>query len=297
MVSNHHTNQHIPVLLQEVLQYLAPEKGETLLDATAGYGGHAVAIMEVTGQQESSVLIDRDNNAISHLKNLFPDKSPEILRGDFVSYSQKLLKEGKRYDLILADLGVSSPHLDNASRGFSFQKKGPLDMRMDESSSLTAEVIVNTYAEEEIRKIISEFGEDPKANGIARAIVTNRPIADTIQLAKVVEQVYGGRGRYKVHPATRTFQALRIAVNDELAQIKTAIPIWINLLNPGGRVGIISFHSLEDRIVKSTLQEYGGDRYDAEIVQLSKKPIVSTQEEKVLNPRARSAKLRVAVKK
>lgn len=297
MVSNHHTNQHIPVLLQEVLQYLAPEKGETLLDATAGYGGHAVAIIGVTCQQEGSALIDRDNNAISQLKKIFPDKSPEILWGDFVSHSQKLLKEGKRYDLILADLGVSSPHLNNASRGFSFQTKGPLDMRMDESSSLTAEVIVNTYAEEEIRKIISEFGEDPKAKSIARAIVNNRPIADTVQLSRAVEQVYRGRGRHKVHPATRTFQALRIAVNDELAQIKTAIPIWISLLNPGGRVGIISFHSLEDRIVKSTLQEYGGDRYDAEIVQLNKKPVIPTQKERVLNPRARSAKLRVAVKK
>lgn len=297
MLSNHQTNQHTPVLLREVLQYLAPEKGNKLLDATAGYGGHATAILEVTGQREGTVLIDRDRNAVTQLHKIFPNKSPEILHGDFLSISQDLQKKGRRFDLILADLGVSSPHLDNASRGFSFQVKGPLDMRMDDTSPLTAEKIINTYDEVELQSILTNFGEEPKARRISQTIISNRPIKTTTDLANLIVRVYGGRGKYKTHPATKTFQALRIAVNDELSQIQKAIPAWISLLNSGGRVGIISFHSLEDRIVKKVLQEYGGNRYDAEIMLSNRKPIISTHEEIVLNPRARSAKLRVAVKK
>lgn len=297
MVSNHQSNQHYPVLLREVLRCLAPEKGDKLLDATAGYGGHAEAILNLTGQSEGSVLIDRDQNAISQLKKIFPKESPEIIKGDFLKTSQELLDKGQHFDLILADLGVSSPHLDNANRGFSFQYEGPLDMRMDESASLTADDIVNTYDEQDLAKIVRDYGEDPKAKRIAHAIVNNRPVRTTTDLALIVERVYGGRMQYKTHPATRTFQALRIAVNDELTQIKTALPVWIELLNPGGRLAVISFQSLEDRIVKQIFLEYGGNRYDATLNLMMKKPITGSEDEIVLNPRARSAKLRVAVKK
>jgi len=297
MVSNHQSNQHYPVLLREVLQYLAPEKGDKLLDVTAGYGGHAEAILNITGQTEGSVLIDRDQNAISQLQKIFPKKSPEIIKGDFSKTSQELLDKGRRFDLILADLGVSSPHLDNANRGFSFQYEGPLDMRMDESVPLTADDIVNTYNEQDLSKIIRDYGEDPKAKRIAHAIANNRPIQKTTDLALIVERVYGGRIKHKTHPATRTFQALRIAVNDELTQIKTALPVWMQLLNPGGRLAVISFQSLEDRIVKQIFLEHGANQYDASLNLLTKKPITGSQDELVFNPRARSAKLRVAVKK
>lgn len=297
MVSNHQSNQHYPVLLREVLKYLAPEKGDKLLDATAGYGGHAEAILNITGQTEGSVLIDRDQNAISQLQKIFPKKSPEIIKGDFSKTSQELLDKGRRFDLILADLGVSSPHLDNANRGFSFQYEGPLDMRMDESVPLTADDIVNTYNKQDLSKIIRDYGEDPKSKRIAHAIVNSRPVQKTTDLALIVERVYGGRIKHKTHPATRTFQALRIAVNDELTQIKTALPVWMQLLNPGGRLAVISFQSLEDRIVKQIFLEYGANQYDASLNLLTKKPITGSQDELVFNPRARSAKLRVAVKK
>ena len=297
MVSNHQSNQHYPVLLREVLQYLAPEKGDKLLDVTAGYGGHAEAILNITGQSEGSVLIDRDQNAISQLQKIFPKKSPEIIKGDFSKTSQELLDKGRRFDLILADLGVSSPHLDNANRGFSFQYEGPLDMRMDESVPLTADDIVNTYNKQDLSKIIRDYGEDPKSKRIAHAIVNSRPVQKTTDLALIVERVYRGRINHKTHPATRTFQALRIAVNDELAQIKTALPVWIQLLNPRGRLAVISFQSLEDRIVKQIFLEYGANQYDASLNLLTKKPITGSQDELVFNPRARSAKLRVAVKK
>ena len=297
MVSNHQSNQHYPVLLREVLKYLAPEKGDKLLDVTAGYGGHAEAILNITGQSEGSVLIDRDQNAISQLQKIFPKKSPEIIKGDFSKTSQELLDKGRRFDLILADLGVSSPHLDNANRGFSFQYEGPLDMRMDESVPLTADDIVNTYNKQDLSKIIRDYGEDPKSKRIAHAIVNSRPVQKTTDLALIVERVYRGRINHKTHPATRTFQALRIAVNDELAQIKTALPVWIQLLNPRGRLAVISFQSLEDRIVKQIFLEYGANQYDASLNLLTKKPITGSQDELVFNPRARSAKLRVAVKK
>lgn len=290
-------NQHAPVLLREVLQYLAPEKGDALLDVTAGYGGHAAAILELTGQEKESVLVDRDNNAISQLEERFSGKDIEILYDDFAHAAQVLSGQGRKFDLILADLGVSSPHLDNASRGFSFQLDGPLDMRMDGSRGLTAADLVNSSSVEALSDILKAYGEEPRAKRVAQAIVDARPLKTTQELAKVVANVYGGRGKYKTHPATKTFQALRIAVNDELAQIRFALPLWIEMLKPGGRIAVISFHSLEDRIVKDIFKEYGGYRYDATIKLVTKKPVVGDKNEIVLNPRARSAKLRVAVKK
>jgi len=285
--------KHIPVLLEEVLQCLGPKTGESYLDLTAGYGGHASAILERTGQPELAVLVDRDNYAISELQQRFGD-SVSIRQQDFLTASEELRAEHVSFDLILADLGVSSPHLNEADRGFAFTLTGPLDMRMDQSQTLSAETIVNSYSESELADIIWKYGEDPKARQIARLIVGNRPFRTTTELATVVAKAWPGHSR--VHPATRTFQALRIAVNDELRMLELALPLWLQLLNPGGRLAVISFHSLEDAVVKRVLQESSGDRYDADIRLLTKRPITASAQELVSNPRARSAKLRAAVK-
>lgn len=287
-------NHHIPVLLSEVLQYLRPAEGESYLDLTGGYGGHAGAVLERTQNPTEATLVDRDTNAITALKKRF-GKVSDIRQADFLTASQQLNQEGKQFDMILADLGVSSPHLNQASRGFAFSQDGPLDMRMDQSQELTAERVVNTYPEKELAKIIKQYGEDPKAHQIAARIVHARPLKTTQELAKVAAAAWPGHS--KAHPASRTFQALRIFVNDELALIEKSLPIWINLLKPGGRLAVISFHSLEDRIVKQFLAEHAGDRYDAELTLLTKRPVEASSDEVVFNPRARSAKLRAAVKK
>lgn len=297
MHQNKHQNknpQHEPVLLKEVLQYLEPKNGEVYLDLTAGYGGHAEAVLERTGSLTTSVLVDRDANAIEALRQKFGGGTVSLRRQDFWTASRELLGEGRRFDLILADLGVSSPHLNEGKRGFAITGDGPLDMRMDESQTLTAATIVNNYSQTEIADLLSRYGEEPKARQIARLIVSNRPIERTGQLAAIVAKAWPGRSR--VHPATRTFQALRIAVNDELNQLRQSLPIWIRLLAPGGRLAVISFHSLEDRLVKQALQAAAGERYDAELRLLTKRPVSAGADELVFNPRARSAKLRAAVK-
>lgn len=285
---------HIPVLLTAVLQALQPKKGESYLDLTAGYGGHAEAILERTLLPSKSTLVDRDRNAIDFLQKKFDGRGIRIIHKDFLGASQELLSAGKKFDIILADLGVSSPHIDNAVRGFSLKADGPLDMRMDQTQSVTAGTIVNNYGEEELRTLIHEYGEEPRARKIARLIVENRPITTTHELAKIAARAWPGHS--KVHPATRTFQALRIAVNSELDQIRQALPLWIDLLSPGGRIAVISFHSLEDRLVKQALAEAAGNRYDAVLTLLTKQPIVAGADEIVSNPRARSAKLRAAAK-
>lgn len=292
-----HQSKHIPVLLAETIQNLAPEQGDNLLDVTAGYGGHSSKILDITKNYESSVLVDRDSNAVKQLEELFKGKEVKIVHDDFAHATKELHESGKTYNLILADLGVSSPHLDNASRGFSFQNDGPLDMRMDESRGLTAADLLNTASEDSLVDLLRTYGDEPRARRVAAAIIAARPLETTHQLARVIVNVYGGRGRYKTHPATKTFQALRIAVNDELAQLRYALPLWIDMLKPGGRLAVISFHSIEDRIVKDVMQDQGGDRYDAVLQILTKKPITATHEKLVFNPRARSAKLRAAVKK
>lgn len=288
------TNQHFPVLLEQVLGYLQPKEGDSYLDLTAGYGGHASKVLERTLQPSKSTLVDRDHNTIAYLQSKFADSGVQIIHQDFLGASQEFVKAKRQFDLILADLGVSSPHLDNASRGFSLKTKGPLDMRMDQTQNVTADDIVNRYDEVELRKLIREYGEEPRAATIARLIVDNRPITTTTGLAKIIAQAWPGHS--KVHPATRTFQAVRIAVNSELDQIKQAIPLWVDLLAPGGRIVVISFHSLEDRIVKHTFNELAGDRYDAVLTLLTKQPVMADSDENVFNPRARSAKLRAAAK-
>ncbi len=289
--------QHTPVLLRDVLKYLAPEKGNKLLDATAGYGGHAEAIMALTGFKSKHILVDRDQNATDFLAEKFHGQNLEILHRDFLSASQELAKDKKQFDLILADLGVSSPHLNNASRGFSFNKEGPLDMRMDNSSQLSASEIVNVSTLKDLENILKLYGEEFKYKQISKAIINARPVNTTSQLAQIITNVYPKHKRYKIHPATKTFQALRIAVNDELTQIAQSLPLWTSMLRPGGRMVIISFHSLEDRIVKQYFKENAGDNFDSSLRLLTKKPIVGDESEIVLNPRARSAKLRAVVKK
>lgn len=284
---------HVPVLLDEVLRYLNPQAGESYLDLTAGYGGHAAEVIMRTGKPELATLVDRDENAIRELTARFSD-TVELRHDDFLAASTQLVAEDRQFDIILADLGVSSPHLNEVSRGFSFQAEAPLDMRMDQSQELTAETVVNEWDEDRLRQILFQYGEEPKAANIAQRIVDSRPITTTTQLADIVKRAWPGYSR--VHPATRTFQAIRIAVNDELGMVERSLPIWQKLLKPGGRLGVISFHSLEDRIVKRFFAEQAGERYDAELRLLSKRPITATPNELVFNPRARSAKLRAAVK-
>jgi 16S rRNA (cytosine1402-N4)-methyltransferase len=283
---------HEPVLLDAVLRYLTPKPGERYLDLTAGYGGHASAILGRTGTEQQAVLIDRDAHAIAVLKDLLPKAS---LRQDtFLDASRQLVDDGEQFDIILADLGVSSPHLNQVNRGFSFLETSALDMRMDQRQALSAATIVNIWPEDELRGILRRYGEEPKASLIAKLIVEHRPIASTSELAALVKRAWPGHSR--VHPATRTFQAIRIAVNDELNLLERSLPLWQQLLKPGGRLGVISFHSLEDRIVKRYFAEHGGDRYDAELQLLTKRPVTAEPTELVSNPRARSAKLRVAAK-
>lgn len=288
-------NTHVPVMLEPVLAYLDPKEGDSYLDLTAGYGGHAEAILECTKRPTQAVLVDRDPNAVETLEKKFEGKGVKILQKDFLHATQELVAEGRTFDVILADLGVSSPHLNEASRGFAIGAEGPLDMRMDQSQTVTARDIVNKYSEAELVKILERYGEEPKARRIAHLITQHRPIETTTELASLVSRAWPGHS--KVHPATRTFQAIRIAVNDELRQVEESIPLWIDLLNPGGRVAIISFHSLEDRIVKQALGEASGSRYDATIQLLTKHPVTADEQELVFNPRARSAKLRCAQRK
>lgn len=287
---------HVPVLLETTLKLLAPEQGENYLDLTAGYGGHARRILEKTGNYTDSVLVDRDDFALQHLTE-FIKKGIRLLHTDFADAARQLVEEGKQFNIVLIDLGVSSPQLDKGERGFSFTKDGPLDMRMDTRQTVSAETLVNTASRDELVHIITTYGEEPLAfaRRIAEAIIAARPLRTTGELARIIGQAYRGKWK-RIHPATRTFQALRIAVNDELGQIETTLPLLPRLLKTGGRLGVISFHSLEDRLVKRFFTEQKQAGYEAELEILTKKPLAGDIYD-VYNPRSRSSKLRVAVKK
>jgi len=291
-----HNLLHVPVLLEATVEALHPVQSENYLDLTAGYGGHASRILSITGNYAESVLVDRDDYAIERLKSL-SDKGVRLLHTDFVTAAKQLVKEGQTFNIVLVDLGVSSPQLDQNERGFSFTNSGPLDMRMDRRQAKSAATLVNNASAEELTHIITQYGEEPIgfSRTIANAIVANRPLSNTKELADLIKNAYRGKWK-KTHPATRTFQALRIAVNDELRQIEDLLPFLPDLLKPGGRVGIISFHSLEDRLVKHYLKEQFDAGFEAKLLPLTKKPIAGSQHD-VHNPRARSSKLRVAVKK
>jgi 16S rRNA (cytosine1402-N4)-methyltransferase len=287
---------HVPVLLEATLETLHPTIGESYLDLTAGYGGHATAFLERTTNYNHSVLVDRDDYAIAHLKHL-EDKGVRLMHTDFVSAAKQLIQEGTRFDIVLVDLGVSSPQLDQSNRGFSFTNSGPLDMRMDRRMAQSAETLVNTASAAELTRIITEYGEVPlgEAKAIVTAIVDARPLSTTEELANLIKITHRGKWK-KTHPATRTFQALRIAVNDELRLVEDLLSHLPDLLNPGGRVGIISFHSLEDRLVKQYFKAQYDAGYEAQLQPLTKKPILGATHD-VHNPRARSSTFRASVKK
>ena len=283
------------MLLSEVLAGLEPRPGESYLDLTAGYGGHAREILDVTQQYKDSFLIDRDEFAIGFLKNQFHQiPSSHIIYEDFYNAVLQLVECGNTFDMILADFGVSSPQLDMDERGFSFRNDGPLDMRMDRRQKLTAADIVNKYSERELAEIFVKYGEEQKGTAamLARIIVHHRPFTTTKQLADLIQTRI--HGYFKHHPATKIFQAVRIVVNDELGQIEKTLPLLPKLLNKNGRLGIITFHSLEDRLVKNYFKEASSYGEESAITVLTKKPIVANPDELAINPRARSAKLRLA---
>ena len=290
---------HKPVLLSEVLQLLNPQSGENYLDLTAGYAGHAGAILDVTQNYKDSVLVDRDEYAIKVLKGKYESEPIKIMHSDFYSAALQLLQCGKTFDLILADFGVSSPQLDNGSRGFAFSHDGPLDMRMDSRQEMTAADIVNKFSERELIEIFEKYGEMSPgfSQKVAKIIVTRRrkigPFQTTMELA---DAIANETARTRIHPATQAFQAIRIVVNDELTLIEKMLPLLPKLLKPQGRVAIITFHSLEDRLVKNYFRKVSDLGEESELRLLNKKPMTAEKMELVINSRSRSAKLRAAIK-
>jgi len=292
---------HVPVLLEDALELLNVRPGGVYVDATLGLGGHSAEIARRLGGAGKLICFDRDPEAMEKARTRLDEVAAEL--GDAmptVVYEPRAFSEaaeaiGKEtLDGLLADFGVSSLQLDEAHRGFSFRTDGPLDMRMDTRSGETAEQVVNQEDENELADLIYEFGEERRSRKIARAIVRARPIRTTAELAQIVAAAAPSMKGDKIHPATRTFQAIRIRVNDELGEIQTLLKSAGSLLKPGGRVVLISFHSLEDRLVKDAFKE----AKDAKIFEvLTKKPVVAGEQEMMRNPRARSAKLRAAEKK
>ena len=284
---------HEPVLLYEVLSLLDPKPGRLICDATVGTGGHAEAIL---ARGAELVGLDKDPQALELARARQARFGPrvQLLHADFRDLRTALSRLGvKAIDGVLFDLGVSSLQLDSPARGFSFREEAPLDMRMDPAQPRTAAELVNRLPEPELARILWEYGEERYARRIARAIVRARdkaPIRTTSELARLVARCYPP-GRHRIHPATRTFQALRIAVNDELSVLEEGLTQAIELLSPGGVVCVISFHSLEDRIVKHLFRERAAK---GKLELLTKKPLRPSAEEVARNPRARSAKLRAA---
>jgi 16S rRNA (cytosine1402-N4)-methyltransferase len=290
---------HVPVLLKETIDFLAIRRGGTYIDATVGLGGHSYEIAKRLGALGRLIAVDKDPAALEAASvRLQP---PPELRGDWpkvelIHRSFADLANDQRptvNDGLIVDLGVSSLQLDNAERGFSFQAEGPLDMRMNTQSGQTAEQVVNQVDEVTLANLIYEFGEERRSRRIARAIVRSRPIQTTAQLAEIVSAAARpmNQAERRIHPATRTFQALRIFVNRELDDLRKLLEAAPQLLKPGGRLVIISFHSLEDRIVKDALRA-GAKRAHYRL--LTKKPVTASAEEIDRNPRSRSAKLRAA---
>jgi len=288
---------HVPVLLKEAIDFLAVRRGGTYIDATVGLGGHSYEIAKRLGTPGHLIGLDKDPAALDVARaRLNPERKedfPEItlLQGSFAEIGERF--EPASADGLLVDLGVSSLQLEDATRGFSFQADGPLDMRMNPQAELTAEQVVNHFDERTLADVIYEFGEERRSRRIARAIVRSRPIHTTAQLASVVSAAARpmNQAERRIHPATRTFQALRIFVNRELADLRALLSAAPQVLRPGGRLVMISFHSLEDRIVKDALREGVKQRHYRLLV---KKPVTPGEEEMDRNPRSRSAKLRAA---
>jgi len=303
------TPPHKPVLLDEVLRELSPQSGQRFIDATVGAGGHTQAILKATAPDGRVLALDADPAALT------------IARQRLASYGSRALLVNANFDRIahiadsydfvpvqgiMFDLGLSSMQLNAAERGFSFQGDGPLDMRYDPSGPTTAADLVNNLSQDELADVLYRYGEERRSRAIARAIIAARPLHTTRELADVVVRAVGKRRQARIHPATRTFQALRIAVNDELEALSSTLPDATTLLTPGGRLAIISFHSLEDRIVKDFFTRGSKEcicppeqptctcQHRATLHIITRKPITASEQETRLNPRARSAKLRVA---
>jgi 16S rRNA (cytosine1402-N4)-methyltransferase len=307
---------HVPVLLKEAIDFLHVRRGGTYIDATVGLGGHSYEIAKRLGAPGHLIGLDKDPAALeiareklvvgrqssvvgecADEKPMTEDRRPDwpmitLLHRSFAEVAEGV--QSGSVDGLLADIGVSSLQLDDAARGFSFQADGPLDMRMNPQSERTAEQVVNHLDERQLADVIYEFGEERRSRRIARAICRSRPIRSTAQLADVISAAARpmNQAERRIHPATRTFQALRIFVNRELDDLKALLEAAPQILKPGGRVVIISFHSLEDRIVKDAFRE--GSNQDRYYRILTKKPVVASEVESDRNPRARSAKLRAA---
>ena len=308
---------HVPVLLKEAIDFLAVRRGGTCIDATVGLGGHSYEIAKRLGAPGHLIGLDKDPEALKIARKKLT-QGPSTARSDPQGESERSARDDKELvdwptitllhrsfaeiakgeqaatvDGILADIGVSSLQLDDGARGFSFQADGPLDMRMDPTSERTAEQVVNHLDERQLADVIYEFGEERRSRRIARAICRSRPIRTTAHLADVISAAARpmNQAERRIHPATRTFQALRIFVNRELDDLKALLEAAPQILKPGGRVVVISFHSLEDRIVKDAFREGVHQGYFS---LLTKKPVTATEEESDRNPRARSAKLRAA---
>ena len=292
-----------------MLNGLQAQPGVRYIDGTVGGGGHTARILSECAPDGQVLAVDEDPAAILRVAHLLPQAVAEgrllLVQGRFEEMAQ--IAEEQDFgpvDGILLDLGVSSFQLETGERGFSFSQDGPLDMRMDPTAPLSAAEIVNTWPEFDLADLIFRYGEERRSRPIARQLVKNRPISTTLALAEIVERAVGGRRGSRTHPATKTFQALRIAVNDELGQLERVLPVALDLLKPGGRLAIISFHSLEDRLVKQWMQAeaqdfipdryhpYGGTDRTPTLEIITRKPITPGPDELATNPRSRSAKLR-----
>jgi 16S rRNA (cytosine1402-N4)-methyltransferase len=299
---------HLPVLYEEVIAGLQVTPGGFYVDGTVGAGGHALGLLEASSPDGRLLGLDVDPEALQISRRRLSRFGSRVtlVRASFASIEARVDALGLGTpDGVLLDLGLSSMQVDRPERGFSFQETGPLDMRFDPTAPQTAAALVNTLPEDELADLIYRYGEDPASRVIAHAIVAARPIRTTTELASIISHV--GRRR-KIHPATRTFQALRIAVNDELKQLREGLPAALSVLGPGGRLAVISFHSLEDRIVKQFLAREArdcvcppealictcGHRATVEIV--TRKPVQPSSHEVARNPRSRSARLRIAAK-
>jgi 16S rRNA (cytosine1402-N4)-methyltransferase len=300
---------HCPVLYEAVLEGLDVHSGGRFVDATVGAGGHSQGILTASAPHGRLLGIDADPDAVALARRRlapFGDRAL-LVQGSFAQLASIASRRGfTQVDGILLDLGLSSMQLSAPGRGFSFREDGPLDMRFDPSGTITASGLVNELKERELVDLLRQYGQERQARRIARAIVESRPLHSTVQLATLIDEVVGRRER--IHPATRTFQALRIAVNNELSALSEALPQALDLLVAGGRLVVISFHSLEDRIVKRFLQHEARDcicppdvptcvcGHSARVRIITRHPVRPSEEEVASNPRSRSARLRVGAK-
>lgn len=301
---------HHPVLYQEIIHVIRPQRDQKYVDGTLGAGGHAWGILKESSPDGLLLGLDVDPQALALAKERLAEfrARATLFQASHTTLRQQLDQvEWSLVDGIVLDLGASSMQFDTPDRGFSFLQDGPLDMRFDPNNPMTAADLVNTWDERSLADILFTYGEERRSRQVAKAICLARPFKSTRQLAQLVEQVVGRTPGSKLHPATRTFQALRIAVNQELVAIEKTIPQAVDALAPGGRLAVITFHSLEDRIVKNMFRSYSQDLRDethpmAPVLRpavtrlVQRKPILPTEEEIEQNPRARSAKLRVIEK-